>query len=91
MDYFKIDAKLAAALMDSENQEEQALTVFIYITQAPSSTEIAFLKELGVDGVPRGRKVFTATLTPNGVARLSEQAWVKYLGLSKQLRMLNED
>lgn len=91
MDYFKIDSKLAAALMDSENQEERALPVFIHIAKSPSSTEIAFLKELGVDSVPRGRKVFTATLTPDGVARLSEQSWVKYLTLSKQLRMLNEE
>jgi hypothetical protein len=89
MDYRKIDAGLAVALKDVKDLGESALVVFIHTEHVPSATEIAFLEKLGVKIGPDERQVFTATLSANEVAELSDQAWVKYLKLSRKLRPLN--
>ncbi len=89
MDYRKIDAGLAAALKDVKEPGKSALVVFIHTEHAPSATETAFLEKLGVKIGPDERQVFTATLSANEVAELSDQAWVKYLKLSRKLRPLN--
>jgi hypothetical protein len=90
MDYRKIDAALAVALEDIEDAEEPACTVFIHTAYAPGTDEAAFLTRLGVNGVTRRRQVFTATLSARAIAELSDQPWVRYLKLSRKLRLLHE-
>ncbi len=90
MDYRKIDAALAAALDDVQNQEERAFVVFIHTEHAPDTTEAAILEGLGVSGVTGGRRMFTATLSAREVAELSDQPFVQYLKLSRKLHLLNE-
>jgi len=91
MDYQKIDTALAAALDDVQDPEERALTVFIHTAHAPSTAEAAILKRLGVRGDTGARQVFTATLSPHAIAELSDQPWVRYLQLSRKLRLLNDE
>jgi hypothetical protein len=88
MDYQKMDAALAAALAEVRDPEERALSVFIHTAHAPQDSEADFLEELGVGGVTGGRQVFTATLSPRAVEKLSDQPWLRYMKLSRRLRIL---
>jgi hypothetical protein len=90
MDYHKIDAALAAALDEVPDPEERSLAVFIHTTHTPGQAEAAFLERLGVRGISGTRHVFTATLSPSAIAELSEQPWLRYLRLSRQMRLLDE-
>ncbi|MDZ7292731.1 MAG: hypothetical protein ONB44_05485 [candidate division KSB1 bacterium] len=89
MNYGKIDAFLAAALKEAQNPEEPSLPVFIHTTQAVDVTATDFLQEIGVKGILKGKKIFTAKLSPRAVAELSQQPWVRYVKLSQKLRMVN--
>ena len=89
MNYRKIDAGLAIALKDVKDPGKSALVVFIHTEHVPSATETAFLEKLCVKIGPDERQVFTATLSANEVAELSDQSWVKYLKLSRKLHPLN--
>jgi hypothetical protein len=93
MDYQKLDAPLAMALNDVQDnvQEslEPSLVVFIHTKTPPDSAAIDFLERLGVSNVTSDKNVFTATLSPNGISQLSEQPWVQYLKLSQKLRLVN--
>lgn len=89
MDYRKIDTGLAVALKDVKDPGESALVIFIHTEHVPSATEAAFLEKLGIKIGPGEGQVFTATLSANQVAELSDQPWVKYLKLSRKLRPLN--
>lgn len=88
MDYQKIDAALAAALDEVKNPEERAISVFIHTEHAPGDAEAAFLKDLGVGGLTGGRQVFTATLSPRAIGELSDQPWLRYMKLSRKLRIV---
>ena len=88
MDYQKMDAALAAALAEVRDPEERALSVFIHTAHAPQDAEADFLEDLGVGGVTGGRQVFTATLSPRAVEELSDQPWLRYMKLSRRLRIL---
>jgi hypothetical protein len=94
MNYQKLDAPLAIALNDvqddRENSLEPSLVVFIHTTTPPDSTAIDFLERLGISNVTSERNVFTATLSPNAISQLSEQPWVQYLKLSQKLRLVNQ-
>ncbi len=90
MDYQKMDAALAAALDEVRDPEERALSVFIHTAHAPVDAEAAFLEDLGVGGVTGGRQVFTATLSARAVAELSDQPWLRYMKLSRRLRILGD-
>jgi len=90
MDYRKIDAALAAALDEVPDPEERALAVFIHTTHTPGQAEAAILEGLGVSGISGARRVFTATLSPRAISELSEQPWLRYLRLSRRLRLLDE-
>ena len=48
------------------------------------------LEGLGVSGISGARRVFTATLSPRAISELSEQPWLRYLRLSRRLRLLDE-
>jgi len=90
MNYRKVDAALAAALDEVQDPEEQALSVFIHTDHALGSGEVEFLEGLGVTGATERRRVFTATLSPSAVAELSDQPWLRYMKLSRRLRLLDQ-
>jgi hypothetical protein len=63
----------------------------VHTIDAPTDEQAKKLSELGVR-VPAGpRRIFTATLSPDQVAALSHEAWVKYVKLSQRLKMLGGD
>ena len=90
MDYRKIDAALAAALDEVKDPERRALLVFIHTAHAPGDAEVAFLEDLGVGGVMGGRQVFTATLSARAIGELSDQPWLRYMKLSRRLRIIGD-
>jgi hypothetical protein len=89
MNYQKLDAALASALNEVQNPETASLTVFIHTQPGLDSKATAVLENLGVGGVTADKDVFTATLSANGIAQLSEQPWVQYLKLSQKLQLVN--
>lgn len=88
MNYKKLDTALAMALNEVQDSEAQSLVVFIHTEPVPDAKATAFLESLGIN-VTRGRDVFTATLSANGVSQLCEQPWVQYIKLSQKLRLLD--
>jgi hypothetical protein len=91
MDYNKLDADLIAQLGEAPVEaKEKTLSVFVHTTKAPGPKEESFLRGLGHSGDVAGRELFTATLSPAAIDKLSSQPWVRYLKLSKQLRPLDE-
>jgi len=83
MDWSKVDAGLAAALADDPPAPPMA--VFLHLTEPVEPERI---EELGVDAAGEGL-VRTATVSPEDVDRLSEQAWVSQLRLSRSLGPLD--
>ena len=91
MDYQKLDADLIARLDEAPSDaNEKTHAVFIHTEQAPGPEAESLLKQLGVSGDITGRDVFTATLSPGAIDKLSSQPWVRYLKLSRALRPLDE-
>ena len=90
MNYQKLDAALAMALNEVASLDECSLVVFIHTEPVPDHNAAALLEKLGVSNATSGRDVFTATISANDVAQLSEQSWVQYLKLSQQLRLLDK-
>ena len=88
MDYRKLDTALAAALDEVQDPEERSLSVFIHTAHAPGHAEVTYLEDLGVRGVTQRRQVFTATLSPRAVEELSDQPWLRYMRLSRRLRLV---
>jgi hypothetical protein len=88
MDYRKIDAALAVAMKDAKDIEKRVLVVFVHTEHTPSASEAAFLEKLGSKVGSGGGQIFTATLSANNVAELSDQPWVKYIKLSRKLHPL---
>ncbi|QIR39467.1 hypothetical protein HCG51_24020 [Tolypothrix sp. PCC 7910] len=89
MNYQKLDAALATALNDVSDPETPSLTVFIHTKPILDSDATAVLENLNVAGVIPGKDTFTATLSANAIAQLSEQPWVQYLKLSQKLHLVN--
>ncbi|RCJ29112.1 hypothetical protein A6770_01610 [Nostoc minutum NIES-26] len=89
MNYQKLDAALAMALNDVQNPQEPSLVVFIHTEPVLAPAANAVLENFGISGITSGKDVFTATLSPNAISQLSEQAWVKYLKLSQKLYLVN--
>lgn len=92
MDYQKVDASLALALSDVQDQDARAFQVFIHVARPPGPKELVLLEDLGVTGITSGRSVYTATLSANQVTQLSRlMPWVRALKLSQKLRLLKPD
>jgi hypothetical protein len=89
MDYRKIDAALASALEDLKDPEERSIEVFIHTEGIPGAAEAEFLQRLGVSRDKSGRQMFTATLSAREAEELSEQPWLRYMRLSRKLRLLH--
>ena len=90
MDYKKLDADLIARLGEAPAEaSERGLSVFIQTEQPPGPEEESFLKEIGLSDVA-GRELFTATLSPGAIDKLSSQPWVRYLKLARTMRQVDE-
>ncbi len=89
MNYPKIDATLAAALDESKSAEEPLLAVFIYTAKSRDETATIFLNGIGVRVYSPNQEIFTATVSPQTVKKLSQQPWVRYVKSSQKLHMLN--
>jgi len=89
MDYNKLDADLIAKLDEAPDADEKPLSVFIHTTKPPGPEEESFLRDIGHNGNIAGRELFTASLSPVAIDKLSSQPWVRYLKLSRQLRPLD--
>ena len=86
MNWEKVDAGLAAAL-DSAGERgpgERTLSVFVHVDVPGADAGVCDRLGLG----PVGEEIRTATLSPDEVAELSELQWVRRLGLSRRLRLL---
>jgi hypothetical protein len=91
MNFSKLDTTLILALKKHQDQSKPCLVVFIHTESPIDSKATAMLESLGVSGIAVGRDVFTATISPNAVSQLSQQPWVKYLKLSRELRLIGGD
>jgi hypothetical protein len=88
VDYRTIDAALATALWEAPAPDERAFVVFIHTEHPPRPEEKEALERNGVRAGAKGRRVFTATLSPRSIDALSEQPWSRSLRLSTRLRPL---
>ncbi len=91
MNFSKLDTSLILALKENQDPSIPCLVVFIHTQSAIDSTATTVLEGFGISGITPQRDVFTATLSLNAVAQLSEQPWVKYLKLSHKLRFASGD
>jgi hypothetical protein len=89
-DYRKIDSALALALEDVVDEDAAGLEVFVHTVEAPGPRESDSLTRLGVQDVSGGRVVFSSTLSPAAIKELSRQPWVRYLRLSRKLRLVSD-
>ncbi len=90
MNYKKLDAALAMALNQVQDPDQRSLVVFIHTQPlADNSNATAILENLGISGIAGNKEVFSATLSVNEIAKLSEQSWVQYLKLSQKLRLVD--
>jgi hypothetical protein len=89
LDYSRIDGPLALAC-DETQADERSLTVFVHTVASPNDEQARKLAEAGVTGPARGRRIFTATLSPAQIAALSHEPWVKHLKLSQRLKMAEQ-
>ena len=88
MDWGKVDAALAGALSDAEADAGRLLPVFVHLDAA--SADRSLLASLRLDP-PGEESVCTATLSAADVERLTDQPWVKRLGLSGPLQLSSGD
>ena len=89
MDFSKLDADLLAELdQASADPNERAFLVFVQTDRPLGPEETAVFSRMGVAGDFLGQDLFTATLSLRALDELSNQAWVRYLKLSRRLRPL---
>ncbi len=91
MNFTKLDTALILAIKKIQDRSIPCLVVFIHTQSAIDSTATTVLEGFGITGITAQKDVFTATLSLNAVAQLSEQPWVKYLKLSQKLRFASGD
>ena len=92
MDYAKLDAALATALSKVRDSEARGLVVFIHTVDVPGTVEEAWLEKLGISNSNMsGKQIFTATLSAQEIAELSDQPWVQHIRLSQKLRLLETE
>lgn len=91
MNFSKLDNALILALKRVNEPSKPCFVVFIHTESVLDSAAIALLESLGVSGITAGKDVYTATLSPNAISQLSEQPWIHYLKLSRELGFVGED
>ena len=87
MNYKKIDAALAQTLEIRQPLKRGPLRVFVRTVEPPTPYQADELRSCGVRVVLGNRDVFTAKLTPDVIARLSDQPWIRWLSLSRKLNL----
>ncbi|UKO96203.1 hypothetical protein [Nostoc sp. UHCC 0870] len=87
MNYQKLDASLVLALDEVLDPNLVSLVVFIYTENNLDSTATAVLENLGVSDVRSEKDVFTATLSPDQIAQLSDLPWVRLIRRSQKLHL----
>jgi hypothetical protein len=90
-DHRKIDAKLASALRRRSQDDATPIDVFVHLTPGCGPQAAAKLNALGVRGVGSGRSVFTARLSADEIAELSDQPYVRQLRLAQTLKLRPSD
>lgn len=89
MNYTKLDAALATALSKVKDSEARSFVVFIHTVSIPGTAEATCLEKLGISNSNMsGKQIFTATLSAQEIAELSDQPWVGQIKLSQKLRLL---
>jgi hypothetical protein len=88
MNYQKLDASLVLALEEVAEPDLANLVVFIYTVPNLDAAATTVLANLGVSCVSSGQDIFTATLSLEEIAQLSDQPWVKLIKRSQQLHFL---
>ena len=86
-DYSRIDGALLLACEDTP-AADRLLTVFVHALEPPTAAQAEQLSALGISMPDRPRRIFTATLSPEEVAQLSHEKWIKSLKLSRRLKVL---
>ena len=77
-----MDAALASALSDADDDVE--LAVFVHVD--PKRADQKTLDRLGLDGA-----VSTASLRPSEVAALTDEPCIRQVRLARRLRLLDDD
>jgi len=85
-DFSKIDAKLSSELQNRRHPDSKEIDLFISTVVVPNAEQVAELAALGVNDTARKTTLFTAKLSQNEIAALSNKAWVKALRGSNRAR-----
>jgi hypothetical protein len=88
MNYEKLDASLSAAVSEQPLSDEPNLSVLVRTLTPPDAEQQREMQRLGVYGVSPTGRVFSAQLSAQAVAQLSEKPWVRSLSLAQELRPL---
>ena len=89
-DYTRIDGALLRACEETPTAD-RLLTIFVHTLQPPTEDQAKQLSALGVSLPTRPKRIFTATLSPVEVIKLSHESWIKSLKLSQHLKALPEE
>jgi hypothetical protein len=84
MQYQKLDPGLITALDGSGSDDR--FTIFLHTNPDSHVTAEQAFSRWKAPPVSVGNNLYTATLSRDDVATLSDEAWVKYLRLSQTLR-----
>lgn len=84
-DYSRLDGPLIQACEETP-EDQRSLTVFVHTQVPPTGEQVKVLSDNGVSTPDSDSRIFTATISPAQVARLSKQEWVKRLKLSQTLK-----
>lgn len=89
MNYAKLDAALSSALSETRlDEDEPRLVVSVRTLEPPDIAQQRELERLGVQGVSCDGRVFSARLSVQALAELSEKPWVQLVSLARLLRPL---
>jgi hypothetical protein len=91
MNYRKLDASLAMTVNQVSDPQEANLVIFIHTQQPLNEDASVFLQRLGINNITENSNVFTATVSLNAIAELSEQSWVESLKLSQKLHLVRKN
>jgi hypothetical protein len=86
MNYDKLDPFLISEMGNIIDTKRRLFEVFIRATKPPVGAEIGYLNNLGVRNIPKNRKIFTGTLSIDGISSLSDVSWITSIKLSRKLR-----
>lgn len=85
MNFNKVDAPLAAAMM-SEETDKNFIPVFVRVRKGLGQNEKIFLQKLGLAFNKDIPEIIPATISQEAISELSDQSWVLYLKLSTKLK-----